>query len=261
MEENNQTPVQDYSVMLRDRVKEYAPDVDFDSEGGEGRYAETLYGMVDKLSNENKDYKDRMEKDSKVIEDMNRLMDSDPRFADFVVAWLKCGSATKALIDTFGPSIREMFDSEEKQQEFIEANEEYLARKAEDDAFEKEREKNWNNSLKLFDKFAKEKNLEEEQLLKIYEKLLRIGMNASDGIYDQEDIQMAYDALHFAQAVEEAREEGKVEGKAEKIAEQRIERNRLNNLPPTLSGQGGAFVGTPKKDFRRESIRKMFGMD
>ena len=77
-----------------------------------------------------------------------------------------------------------------------------------------------------------------------------------EGKFTREAYEMAFDAMHYATDVEEARKEGEISGRNAKIQEKLAKVNVPETMPPAVGGQG---AGAPEATKKQEKTN-MFGI-
>ena len=195
------------------------------------------------------------------------LMNKDPRHARYIMRMMTEEGANplSVMMEIYGPDLMDALQSEEGKEMMSKATEKYLEVKASEEAGEAERMQNYEQSVKDIAAFADEKGLNDEQAVAVFEKINQIGFDVIEGRYTREAMQMAYDAMNFSSAVENARKEGERDGKNAKIQERLAKVSKPIEMPPAVGGQG-ATVPEPKAkkrddffDAQREEVRRGYG--
>ena len=260
MKETNTQEVKTSKERIRERLAKEYPDIDFNAENASDVEADSIVSLMDKYDSELDGYRSNNER-------VKKLFDSDPRSAQFFVNWMaKGGNPIQYLLDIFGPDIIEAMQSEEGRAMIVESTNKWHERKAEDEKGEAERMANYEQSINDLAAFAQENGLSDEQAIAVFEKVNQIAFDVIDGKYSREAYEMAYKAMNYDGDVEKARNEGERDGRNTRIQERLGKVNKKPEMPPSLSGQGGAVAEpTPKRssdptlDSMREKMAKNTG--
>lgn len=235
---------------LKERYSQKYPERDFSAENAENELDDEVIAELEKFDAELEGYRGN----DKKIKD---LFNSDPRSANFMVSWMAGGgNPIQYLLDIFGPELQEALESEEGRARIIESTNKWLERKATEEQGMAERMANYEQSINDLAAFAAEKGISDEQAMAIFEKVNQIGFDVIEGKFTREAYEMAFDAMHYATDVEEARKEGEISGRNAKIQEKLAKVNAPETMPPAVGGQG---AGAPEATKKQEKTN-MFGI-
>lgn len=213
-----------------ERMKGKYPDANFEDE-------EVLYSRInddyDAFDKEIGAYKER----EKTLTDM---FTADPRSANFLMNWRGGGDPIVEMIRMLGvEGLQDALEDPQRMDEIAEANKEYLERVAKSNAFEEEYKKNLAVSLDKIEKMQGD----DEEIDNAVTWLIKVGRDASMGIVNPDDVEMAIKALTFEKATSEAEHVGEVRGRNANIEEK---------LKMKAKGDGTAHLdGRPKQAERR----------
>lgn len=248
----------------RDRIRammsQRYPDRSFDGENASDDLDELIASELESNATE---LEESRANNQKVLDLFNR----DPRMVRFLLkmAASKDTNPIDVLIEMFGPDILDAMQSEEGKAKISEATAKWMEQKATEEAGAQARMDNYENSVKDIAAFAEENGLTDEQAVALFEKINQIGFDIIEGKYTREAMQMAYDAMNFSSAVENARKEGERDGRNAKIEEKLTKVNKPMDMPPAVGGQG-ATVPEPKPNKRddffdgiREEVSRGYG--
>lgn len=227
---------------VRTRMSERYPDKVFDGENATDDLDELIASEYETSAAE-------LEASRTNNKKMVDLFNKNPREARFLLrlATEQDANPISILIEMYGPDILDALQSEEGKAKISEATALYLETKAKEEAGEQERMANYEQSVKDIAAFADEKGLTDEQALAVFEKINQIGFDVIEGKYTREAMQMAYDAMNFGTAVENARMEGERDGRNAKIEEKLAKVEKPAEMPPAVGGQGASVSeGAPK---------------
>lgn len=248
----------------RDRTKAYMsqkyPDKVFDGENVTDDLDELVASELESNASELDNYRTN---NQKLVELMNR----DPRHARYIMRMMTEEGANPLVVmmEIYGPDLLDALQSEEGKDMMSKATEKYLEVKASEEAGEAERLANYENSVKDIVAFAQENGLTDDQAVAVFEKVNQIGFDVIEGKITREAMQMAYDAMNFSTAVENARKEGERDGKNQKIEERLAKVKAPAAMPPSVGGQG-ATAPEPKSrkrddffDEQRDEVSRGYG--
>lgn len=248
----------------RDRYKEYMsgkyPDKVFDGENATDDLDELVASELEANASE----LEASRANNKKLVD---LMNKDPRHARYIMRMMTEEGANplSVMMEIYGPDLMDALQSEEGKEMMSKATEKYLETKASEEAGEAERMQNYEKSVNDIAAFAQEKGLTDEQAVALFEKINQIGFDVIEGKFTREAMQMAYDAMNFSSAVDNARKEGERDGRNAKIEEKLAKVNKPIEMPPAVGGQG-ATVPEPKArkrddffDAQREEVNRGYG--
>lgn len=173
---------------------------------------------------------------SQAHQKLKDLLDSDPKAAEFLDAWIQSGDPRSALVGTFGDDLGDLA-TEEGRGKFNEQLQGWRDRRTQNDSLNAEAEKNWDESLNKAQAFADARGLSTDQMSEIMIRLVNRTANGLMNKYDEADFENELKALNYDSAVKTAEKDGEVRGRNQKIAAQQRSRMAQNN-PPALSGQG-----------------------
>lgn len=173
------------------------------------------------------------------------------------------GDPITYLLDIFGPELMDAMQSEEGKAKIAESHAKWAERKAAEEAGESTRIANFEQSINDLVAFADEKGMSDEEAIGMLEKLNQLSDDALEGKYSRESFDMVYKAMSYDGDIQKARTEGERDGRNAKIEERLAKVNKAPEMPPSLSGQGGAVKeptpktsGDPMLDAMRERIKK-----
>lgn len=248
----------------RDRTKSYMsqkyPDKVFDGENATDDLDELVASELESNASELDNYRANNQK-------LVGLMNRDPRHARYIMRMMTEEGANPLVVmmEIYGPDLLDALQSEEGKDMMSKATEKYLEVKASEEAGEAERLANYENSVKDIAAFAQENGLTDDQAVAVFEKINQIGFDVIEGKITREAMQMAYDAMNFSTAVENARKEGERDGKNQKIEERLAKVKAPAAMPPSVGGQG-ATAPEPKPrrrddffDAQRDEVSRGYG--
>lgn len=230
MEDTENKKTKSAKQALRERMSKKFPDRGFsvqDAQEGSDDSDALAQAIVDTLD----EY-------DKYGSQLNDLFSTDVRSAEFINAWVNSGDPRSALIETFGDEFFDAAKSEEAKTKFKGQLEDWRKRKKAEDDTRAEYDANWTKSLEDLESWGNEKGLTQEQKVQVILKLADVSENAIRNVYTPESFEMAWNALRFNDAVNDAHQSGLVEGRNDKIAQTRKAKEEVGKLPPAVSGQG-----------------------
>lgn len=195
--------------VLNERLKGKYPDKDFSDD-------EAFYGQI---SDDYDAYDQELDKYRADNEAFSKMLDTDPRSADFIVSMRNGGDPVVELIRRFGDEFREALDDPDKVDAIAEANKEFLERVRKSRELDEEWEKNIDATKSYLDDAIKEGKMAKEDADDAMEMLFTIVHDGIVGIYSPATIEMAIKALHHDVDVEDADRAGEVRGRNAKITE------------------------------------------
>lgn len=231
----NQTPI-NYRDQLMGRMKTRYPDRNYEgTEGTEGTddLYQSIVELLDEYEGKNNEYEQNNER-------LVGLFNSSPAAARFLKTWVNTQSPAAAFREVLGKEAFEAMQSEEGAKVLAKIEEDEAKKKAEDEAYEQERQNNLQQSFAALDEFGNEKGLDDDGKVDLFMSVWNMAADAVDGKYSRELFEAAWKARHYQEDVDNARHEGEVTGRNAKIREQQRRRQDVGSMPPALSGQGAS---------------------
>ena len=210
------------------RMKERMPDVDFDNEDPEVRYA-----AFEKYDDDTQEQMNKYKENDGKLKD---LFSRDPRFAAFMSDAVGGKPVPASFARYFGKDILDMSGDEAKMAELNEANQEYLNRVAESNKLREEQEQNMNASAEDMANFKTEKSMSDEEFEKFIGKCYSVIENALMGKIDKSFMEMMYKGLNYEKDIQDAADAGVIEGRNQKIDD--TLKTRLGDGIPKLDSGG-----------------------
>ena len=224
----NSTEVKSNRDRYTERLKAKYPEKEFGDD-------EALFGQInedyDNYDNELSGYKER----EKSLSD---LFASNPRSAAFLMDWRNGEDPLIGMIRKFGPDFKEALDDPDKQEALATAQKEFAERIAQEEEYEKEYQKNINESLATLDAIQKEEGLSDEDIDKGMSLIFEIVRDGIMGKFTRESISMALKAINHDNDVELADREGEVRGRNAQI-EEKLRRGGKNDGTANLGSKNG----------------------
>lgn len=204
---------------------------------------EELFGQInddyDEYDNQLKGYKER---EGKMVD----MFTSDPRSAQFLVAWRNGEDPVVNLVRNFGTDIKEAIDDPARLEQIAEANKEFLDKMAEEKELDDEYKSNLKASLEQLEKLQAEKGLTDDQVDEAMAFVVTIVKDGVMGKFTPETIEMAMKAVNHDADVETAAHEAEVRGRNAKITEN-LRTRKANDGTAQLDGKnsGTSFNAQP----------------
>lgn len=233
MEKADNQVVKTKRDLLLEKLRTKYPEDNFDEE-------DALYG---KIYDDYDNYDNKMSEYKKNEEGLSKMFSSDPRSAAFLMAWKAGENPVVQLVKMFGPDFMDAMNDPENMEKVAEARSEYLEKQANNEKLQAEAEKNLADSLDELDKLQEEKGLSDEQVQQAFEFIAGIIDNGIVNRIERSTWEMAFKALSFDQAVEDAALEAEIKGRNAKIEEKLKKTNP--DLPPMIAGNSGKPSPTP----------------
>lgn len=208
------------------------PDRNFASENGEnGEYSQDALeqALIDALD----EYTSYQGKNR----ELHDLLMRDPSGIAFLTKWMESGDPRAALVEVFGDDLSELA-TEEGRGKFSDNLKVWRDKRDADDKLDQEAAANLEVTFNDLDSWRQNKGLSEEEAVEVFLRLSAVAMGGLMNKYTTDDFEMAYKAMHFDNAVSDARREGEVAGRNAKIEANKARRKTIGAMPPTLSGQG-----------------------
>lgn len=230
---------------LRDRYVSRNPEKDYGGENAEDALVADVLAELEGFDARLAEFDEGRRQSQKMVDLFNR----DPRSSRFLIALASGeGNPIDYLLDIYGPDLLDALQSEEGRAKLVDSNNKWLERKASEDSTMQARMDNYEKSVADLAAFAEEKGLSDEQAVAIFEKVNQIGFDAIEGLFTRESYEMAYNAMNYANDVEQARKEGERDGRNERIEEKLKKVAKPADMPPTVGGQGAGVAETkPRK--------------
>lgn len=224
------------------KMKNRMPDVNFDSEDPEERYAafdkydEDVHGQLGKFK----------ESDGKLKE----LFAKDPRFASFMSDVVGGGSPSTSFVKYFGKDVLDMSSDEEQMAKLNESNQEYLNRVAESNKLREEQEKNMESSAQQMSDFKSEKGMSDEDFDSFIGECYNVVEGALMGKIDKSFLETMYKGLNYEKDLQDAATAGVIEGRNQKIDE--TLKKQTGDGVPNLNTGGKGGVKKPAIPLKRD---------
>lgn len=218
--------------LVRERLAQKYADKSFDDD-------ESLYGQI------NDDY-DSYENELQGLRDeegkLTNLMNSDPRSARFLHAWMEGGDPLTALVREYGDDFMEQLQDPEKQEALAQASKEFAERTAKNKEYEDQYQANMQQTLADIDAVQQEDGLSDEDIDAAMGFLLQVMKDGLLGKFTPESIRMALGAIHHDEDVAQAGEDGEIRGRNTTIRE-KLRRGKQGDGMPSMGGRNR----TPQK--------------
>lgn len=177
---------------------------------------------------------------------LTTLFNKNPEWADYLSEAAKGGNPVIAYIRRYGDNLRDVLDDPAKQEEYAEAQKEYMAKVAKEAELEKEYEANLSQSLALLDQLEEE-GMSTEAIDKAFERIQLLAQNAMAGKITREDIELVTAALNHDADVAAANHEGRVAGRNDKIDMKLRQRQQGDGTAGEMGGRNGR-AGAPRRN-------------
>lgn len=209
-----------------ERLHSRYPDREFADDDALWAQANEDYDNYDKELSE---YKDR----EKALSD---LFTSDPRSAAFLTQWRKGKNPAVALVEMFGDDFVEELKDPDKQEELAAASKEYADRIAKEKEFDKQYQKNIQETLETLEKMQSEEGISDDEIDNAMTFLVGIMKDGILGKFTPESIRMALSAINHDEDVAVAAREGEVKGRNARI-EERLRKGPRGDGTANLDGK------------------------
>lgn len=178
------------------------------------------------------------------------LFNKDPQSAQFITDMAKGNNPWVAMIRRIGvDGMTDILNDPAKQDEFQQANKEYLESVARSRELEAEYEKNMAESNSVVDQIQTEKGVDDDTMDKALEWLGQVFNDLLVGKFTRENVEMALKAINHDADMEAAAQEGEVRGRNSKI-DARLRRPAKTDGMPMLGGSNNS----PKMDNSQKSV-------
>lgn len=244
MEETKPQNVTNYREELLGRMKSRFPDRNFDvpdgsdSPDGSNSLEQSIIDALnedktkyDELDAKYKDY----EKDATLLE---QIFSRSPRSAAYLSEMARSGNPAVALRRAYGSRVLDALEDGNAAELIASIEEEDAKSRADNEAYEAEKEANLKKSFEALDAWGNAKGLDEDGKVKVFMRFYNILADALMGKYDTALFEMGWKADHYDEDIATARHEGEVTGRNEKIKETARRRQESAAMPPALAGQG-----------------------
>ncbi len=246
-----ETAVQENTPSKRDEwnsryKKRFAPDAEtIDTESDE--YYDNLTKMADEY--------DRMEGNER---QMNDLLAANPSFEGMIRDAKEGRSFLPSLVEAIGVDrLKEALEDPAVAEEVGKANDEFMKRKQQEAEDSEASQRNIEESLNNIKQYAEDHGLSDEQVNEVITKIVTYVGDGMAGLFPTELIDMAFKAMNYDSAVQEAEETGRVQGRNENIQAQLERSQEQPNLPPNI-GQSGTLP-TDTRQPRRKGVMPLSG--
>lgn len=219
-----------------ERLKAKHPDKEFADD-------EALFGQInddyDSYDNELSGYRER----EKALSD---LFASNPRSAAFLTDWRKGEDPIIGMVRKFGDDFKAALEDPEKQEALAAANKEFAERIAEEERYEKEYQKNINETLATLEAMQQEEGFSDDDIDSGMDFLVGIVRDGIMGRFTKESVAMAIKAIKHDMDVEQADREGEVRGRNMKI-EEKLRKDGRGDGTASLGSKNGGGKRTAQK--------------
>ena len=182
---------------------------------------------------------------------LTSLLSRDPRSAQFITEMAKGVDPWISVIKRMGiDGITDLMNNPEKQEEYAEANKEYVERIAKEKGLEEEYNANLSESMKMLEQMQQERGLRDEDIDAAMDLVIKMAHEVIIGKFTPETMEMALKALNHDAEVEAARSEGEIAGKNAKIEEGKLRKANAGDGLPAMGGTNNA----PERQNRRKSF-------
>lgn len=240
MEDIEKQEVPNYREELKNRMKTRYPDHDFDTEEGENGTDSTTrleQSIIDALNEDEKRTKDYGEMETEVNK-LKNIFAKTPRSNTFLDVLAKTGDPSKAIYSAYGKDAFDAFLDGDASEFIAKVEAEDAKMRSDNEEFEKEKEANLSASFAALDEWGNKKGLDEDAKVQTFMRFYEILSDALVGKYSEDLFEMGWKADHYDEDVANARHEGEVDGRNANIKEKYRKRSEVDNMPPSLMGQG-----------------------
>ena len=172
---------------------------------------------------------------------LSGLLSRYPRSAQFITEMAKGVDPWISVIKRMGiDGITDLMNNPDKQEEYAEANKEYVERIAKEKGLEEEYNANLAESMKMLEQMQQERGLTDENIDAAMDWVIQMAHEAIIGKFTPETIDMALKALNHDAEVEAARSEGEIAGKNAKIDEGKLRKANAGDGLPAMGGTNNA---------------------
>lgn len=180
------------------------------------------------------------------------LFNKDPHAAQFVTDLAQGKDPFVEIIRRIGiDGMTDLINSPEKQEEFSQANQEFLDQVARNRELEAQREVNLAQTSELMDRMQAERGVSDEVMDAAMQLLLGVMQDAIVGKFSEESIDMALRMVTYDNDMANAEATGEVRGRNAKI-EEKLHKPEHGDGMPMLGG--GGSVNQPSTPAKRLSI-------
>lgn len=227
-------PKKSRKELFVEKLKAKYPDIDFNDE-------EAMFGRID---DDFASHEEELGKYKKRESELAGLVGKDPRAAQFLSDMASGKDPWLAVLERLGiDGVSDLINNPEKQEEYAEANRNYVERVAKEKSLEEEYQANFGESLKMLEQMQTERGLDDATIDAAMDLIMKITFEAIIGKFTPETVEMALKAINHDAEVEAARSEGEVAGKNAKIDETLRKPKAGDGLPAI----GGANNGPAHK--------------
>lgn len=212
--------------LVRERLAQKYADKSFDDD-------EALYGQI---NDDYDSYENELQGLRSDEEKLISLMNSDPRSARFLRAWMEGGDPLTVLIREYGDDFMEQLQDPEKQEELAQASRDFAQRMAEDKEFVEQRRVNTQQSLSDIEMLEQEEGIAPEEIDDAVAFLVQVARDSMLCKFTPENIRMALKALHHDEDMAEADAEGEIRGRNATIKD-RLRKSRQGDGMPNMGGK------------------------
>lgn len=241
MEDSQNQNVTNYRDELLGRMKSRFPDRTFDSPDGTDSPNSLEQSIIEALDEDNTKYNELDARFKDYAEDVDKIrfiFSKSPRSAVYLNEMARTGNPGVALRKAYGAQALAALEDGNASELIAKIEEEDAKSRAENEAYEKEKEDNLRKSFAALDAWGNEKGLDEDGKVKVFMRFYDILSDAIIGKYGTELFEMGWKADHYDADIATARHEGEVTGRNEKIKETTRRRQESSAMPPALAGQG-----------------------
>lgn len=225
MAETDNKQVKSKREQMLERLQSRYPEQSFDDD-------EALMGRI---SDDYDDYEGQINGYKEREQAIADLYTKDPRSAAFMSAWRAGKDPSVEFARNYG---KEALEDPEKLDAIVEANKEYIERKAKSDELDEEYKKNLAETVKMLEAKGSEEGMSHEEVDKAMDLLQGIMRDAIVGKFTAETIDMALKAVNHDADVAEADRVGEVRGRNANITAQRRKRAAGDGTVSLNSGSG-----------------------
>lgn len=220
-----------------ERLRTKYPDKKFEDD-------EEIFGQI---YDDYDDYDKQISERDQQSEAFVKMFERDPRSARMMMEWRDGNDPIVTLIRMYGKdAILEAIEDEDRLEEIENANKEWADRAIQNDAYDKEYNKNLPESLTNLEQWAQQTGKTDEQVDAVMEQLAQISKDYIMGKFTTETLEMISKAINYDSDIETAQIEGEVAGRNAKIDEKLRRAGRGDGMP-SLGGKGESVRGGRKK--------------
>lgn len=248
MEENevvNNEPVVTSGSKVKDLLSKRYPDRSFEPADGSDGSDELNQAILDAIteSDERAAYLEGK------LNALAELFSTSPRASTFLNTLAATKNPAEAIYRAYGRDAYEEFTAGNVSDFITRIEEEDKARNEADEKAASERAANLDASIESLSKFGEARGMSIEEQRDLFFSVYDLNVKMNEGIYPVEVFEAALKARNYDTDIANARKEGEISGRNAKIDDMKMRRSRVENMTPSLMGQG-ARMPESKPDTR-----------